>query len=236
MTKSFEPLSDVTEYINTATCFDHASLLSRTNLHYTTIPNIFPRWNGKKDIFARIYSYLGFVTSICTTPLLSFQASNLRSFHSLFFFFLPFSDKSYRRSSARASRKWKLIRRISILPRIQSRINSAGFVPTTLRIDFRYCDVRIKGSKSNRSSPPPSPRFGYVYFFSNGYDPLPGYDPGRSTEIIRGSRYGKRFETAFVEKSVIRKRYLAARRNPITVEIEEGSFDLSSKDSRLKSL
>lgn len=93
-----------------------------------------------------------------------------------FFFFLPFSDKSYRRSSARASRKWKLIRRISILPRIQSRINSAGFVPTTLRIDFRYCDVRIKGSKSNRSSPPPSPRFGYVYFFSNGYDPLPSPD------------------------------------------------------------
>lgn len=81
-----------------------------------------------------------------------------------FFFFLPFSDKSYRRSSARASRKWKLIRRISILPRIQSRINSAGFVPTTLRIDFRYCDVRIKGSKSNRSSPSPLVLGTFIFF------------------------------------------------------------------------
>lgn len=72
-------------------------------------------------------------------------------------------------------------------------------------------------------------------FFSNGYDPpCPDMIPGRSTEITRGSRYGKRFETAFVEK--LGKRYLAARRNPITVEIGKGSFDLSSKDSRLKSL
>lgn len=221
--------SDIREYINTITCFDHASLLSRTNLHYTTIPNIFPRWNGKKDRedISRIRDLHMYLHS---TSLSLFKARI--SFHSLLFF-TSFSDKSCRRSSARASRKWKLIRRISILPRIQSRINSAGFVPTTLRIDFRYRDVRTKGERIVHASSPslPSP---FVYFFRMDMIPCPDMIPGRSTEITRGSRYGKRFETAFVEK--LGKRYLAARRNPITVEIGKGSFDLSSKDSRLKSL
>lgn len=152
--------SDIREYINTITCFDHASLLSRTNLHYTTIPNIFPRWNGKKDRedISRIRDLHMYLHS---TSLSLFKARI--SFHSLLFF-TSFSDKSCRRSSARASRKWKLIRRISILPRIQSRINSAGFVPTTLRIDFRYRDVRTKGERIVHASSPSLPSPSFIFF------------------------------------------------------------------------